>query len=117
MTSPDRALDAKFAETVMGWKDVKRTETGRGGAGEYFGKKPDKLGRLRKTRVPDFCNNPGIAAEIEPRMKELGLWKRYEIELLKATHAKGLPSEWATPEQSCRAALRVVGRTKLRAVK
>ena len=117
MTSQDRELDAKFAEAVMGWKDVKPTHAGRGGAFEYLGKKPDKLGRFRKAKVPDFWNNPGIAAEIEPRMKELGLWKRYEKELSKMTEAKGLPVGWATPEQSCRAAVKVVGKPRLRAVK
>jgi hypothetical protein len=116
MTSPDRELDAKFAETVMGWKDVHRVQVGKG-SGEYFGKKPDKLGRFRKARVPEFCNDPGIAADIEARMKQLGLWKRYEKELSKATRAKGLPSDWATPEQACRAALMVVKRPRLSAVK
>ncbi|MGH7767422.1 MAG: hypothetical protein ACREQP_08205 [Candidatus Binatia bacterium] len=112
----DRVLDAKFAEAVMGWKDVHRVQVGKG-AGDYFGKRPDKLGRFRKVRVPEFCKDPGVAADIQARMKQLGLWKRYETELSKATHAKGLPSDWATPEQACRAALKVVGRSSLRAVK
>jgi hypothetical protein len=116
MTSPDRELDAKFAETVMGWKDVHRVQVGKG-SGEYFGKKPDRLGRFRKANVPEFCKDPGIAAEIEVRMKKLGLWKRYEKELLKMTGAKGLPVGWATPEQACRAALKVVKRSSLRVVK
>jgi hypothetical protein len=117
MTSKERDLDAKFAEAVMGWKDVRRVHDEKGEAYQYVGRKPDKAGRFRKTRVPDFCDNPGIAAEIETRMKELGLWKQYEKELSKVTRAKGLPAQWATPEQSCRAALKVVGKPQLRAIK
>jgi len=41
-------------------------------------------------------------------MKELGLWERYVKELSKMTQAKGLPFDWATPDQCCRAALKVV---------
>lgn len=113
----DRALDAKFAAAVMGWKDVHRVQHGKGGAFEYFGKKPDKRGHFRKARVPDFSNTPGIGAEIEPRIKKLGLWKRYESELAKITQANGLPAGWATPEQSCRAAVKVAAGPRLSAVK
>jgi hypothetical protein len=107
-----RELDAKIAEDVMGWENVHRANTGKGGASEYVGKKPDKLGRFRKARVPDFCNNPRIAAEIEPRMKQLGIWKQYETELSRITRADGLPSQWGTPEQVCHAALKAVNKAR-----
>jgi len=42
-------------------------------------------------------------------MKQLGRLDRYQKELSKITHAKNVPSEWATPEQRCRAAMKAVG--------
>jgi hypothetical protein len=42
-------------------------------------------------------------------MKQLGRLDRYQKELSKITHAKDIPSDWASPEQRCRAAIKAVG--------
>jgi hypothetical protein len=34
---------------------------------------------------------------------------RYQKELSKTAHTKNVPSEWATPDQRCRAAIKAVG--------
>jgi hypothetical protein len=108
-----RELDALIAENVMGWKDVRRENIGKGGKRNvYRGKKPDKLGRWRSADVRPYSTNPTDAYLIPPRIKELGLWQKYLKELARITHAKRLPVEWATPEQSCRAALAVVKRRR-----
>jgi hypothetical protein len=108
-----RELDGLVAQNVMGWKGVHREDIGKGGKRNvYRGKKPDKLGRWRSAHVRHYSTNPADAYLIPPRMKELGLWQRYLKELARITHAKRLPLEWATPEQSCRAALTVVKRRR-----
>ena len=43
-------------------------------------------------------------------MKQLGRLDRYQKELSKLTGAAHLPSEWALPDQRCRAAIKAVGR-------
>jgi hypothetical protein len=42
-------------------------------------------------------------------MKQLGRLDRYQKELSKITHAKNVPSEWASPDQRCQAAIKAVG--------
>ena len=42
-------------------------------------------------------------------MKQLGRIDRYQNELSKITSSKKLPSDWASPDQRCRAAIRAVG--------
>jgi hypothetical protein len=42
-------------------------------------------------------------------MKQLGRLDRYQEELAKITHAKDIPSDWASPDQRCRAAIKAVG--------
>jgi hypothetical protein len=42
-------------------------------------------------------------------MKQLGRLDRYQKELSKVTRAKNIPSDWATPDQRCRAAIKAVG--------
>ncbi|HEY6364551.1 MAG TPA: hypothetical protein VI585_07145 [Candidatus Binatia bacterium] len=104
-----RELDALVAQDVMGWKSIRRLDIGKGGKRDlYRGKKPDKLGRWRSADVRHYSTHPADAYLIAPRMKDLGLWERYVIELSKATRAKGLPIDWATPDQSCLAALKAV---------
>jgi hypothetical protein len=104
-----RELDALVAQNVMGWKNIRRLDIGKDGErNRYRGKKPDKLGRWRSADVRHYSTNPTDAYLIAPRMKELGLWESYLKELSKATRTKGLPVDWATPEQSCRAALKAV---------
>jgi|SRR5918996_706573 hypothetical protein len=104
-----RELDALVAHSVMGWKNVQRLDIGKGGKrDQYRGKKPDRLGRWRSADVRHYSTNPTDAYLIAPRMKELGLWERYVKELSKVTRSKGLPVDWATPDQSCRAALKAV---------
>lgn len=105
-------LDALVAEGVFGWKNVRRREA------TLYGKRADKLGRMRTAKVPNYSTNPVHAYAIEGRMKELGLLNGYAKELSKITHAKGIPTEWATPEQRCWAAIKTVrNRSRLRVVK
>jgi hypothetical protein len=96
-------LDALTAQKVFGWKHVHKHE------GALVGKKQDKAGRLRLAKVPFYSTNPVHAYLIEDRMKQLGRLDRYQKELFKITHSKNIPSEWATPDQRCRAAIKAVG--------
>jgi hypothetical protein len=98
-------LDALVAERVMGWKDVRPQNKAKI---VYWGKKQDKAGRLRLARVPDYSTEPLLAYQIEDRMKELGLSEQYSKELSNIVRSKGLPVDWASPEQRCRAALKAV---------
>ncbi len=99
----NRDLLAKMtAEKVFGWKNVRKYN------GELVGKKQDKAGRWRKARVPDYVNDQRQAYAIDNRMKQLGRSERYLKELSRITKAKKLPSEWATPEQRSRAALKTL---------
>jgi hypothetical protein len=42
-------------------------------------------------------------------MKQLGRLDRYQKELSKITHNQSIPSDWASAEQRCRAAIKAVG--------
>jgi hypothetical protein len=42
-------------------------------------------------------------------MKQLRRLDRYEKELSKITRSKNIPSDWASPDQRCRAAIKAVG--------
>ena len=104
-------LSALIAEKVFGWKSVRKR------AGQLIGKKPDKLGRWRTAKVPDYANDPRQAYAISERMKQLGRSELYLKELFRMTKSKNLPVDWATPEQRSRAALKAVGmKTQLRPV-
>jgi hypothetical protein len=92
------------AEKVFGWKNVHNHD------GELIAKKQDKLGRWRIAKVPDYANDPIQAYAIDERMKQLGRSAQYIKELSRVTKAKNLPSEWATPEQRSRAALKALGK-------
>lgn len=113
---PGRDMDALVAARVMGWKEVKPAGKS-GGVMDYRGKRRDNAGRFRVARVPPYSTDHAAAAAIEPRMKELRIFERYLNELSKITHARGLPTEWAAPDQLCRAALNVVGQPRLSRVK
>jgi hypothetical protein len=39
-------------------------------------------------------------------MKQLDRLERYQKELAKITRSKNIPSEWASPDQRCRAAIK-----------
>jgi hypothetical protein len=97
-------LDILTAQKVFGWKNVHKHD------GELIGKKPDKLGRWRTAKVPRYSTNPVHAYAIEERMKQLGRSERYQAELSRLTRAKKIPTQWATPEQRARAALKAVGK-------
>ncbi|HEX9144871.1 MAG TPA: hypothetical protein VGA09_11400 [Candidatus Binatia bacterium] len=113
---PGPELDALVVEKVMGWKNVHRHGASKDGKGDgHTGRKPDKLGRWRLAEVPPYSTNPVESAAIEARMKELGLLQKYLSEVGKIAHAKGVPAEWATADQRCRAAIRTV-RTPLRLI-
>jgi long-subunit acyl-CoA synthetase (AMP-forming) len=97
----DEQLNKTIAETVFGWKNVRKKD------GVLFGKKQDKAGRWRKAKVPDYAHDPRQAYAIDEHMKQVGRSERYLKELSRITKAKNLPTEWATPEQRCRAALKI----------
>jgi hypothetical protein len=102
-------LDALTAERVFGWKDIERREH------QPWGKRKDKAGRWRSARVPDYSTDPTYADELEQRMNELNLVTQYRRELAKASRAKGLPTDWAPPDQRCRAAIKAIkSKRKLR---
>ena len=61
--------------------------------------------------MPDYFD-AAEAYAIDERMRELGRWERYVKELSKLTKEKNLPSDWATPEQRSRAAIKVLGKSK-----
>ena len=96
-------LTEATAERVFGWKSVHKYQ------GKLLGKKQDKAGHWRKTKVPDYSGDLQVAYAIDERMKDLGRWDRYIKELSRITKSKNLPPDWATPEQRCQAALKVNG--------
>jgi hypothetical protein len=100
---PGPKLDALTAQKVFGWKNIHKHEGG------FVGKKQDRAGPWRLTKVPSYSTNPLHVYPIEERMKQLGRLDRYQKELSKLTHAKNVPSEWAAPDQRCRAAIKAVG--------
>jgi hypothetical protein len=100
---PGPKLDALTAEKVFGWKNVHAHE------GTLVGKRQDKAGRWRLAKVPHYSTNAVHAYPIEERMIQLGQLDRYQKELSKITHAKNTPSEWAPPDQQCRAAIKAMG--------
>src|SRR5437870_1999034 len=66
-------------------------------------------------RFPIFATSPAHASAIEEHMKRLGLLERYNKELSNLTHPKNVPSEWASPDQRCRAAIKTIrNRSRLR---
>jgi hypothetical protein len=99
---PGPKLDALTAEKVFGWRNVHQ-HNDRGG---LYGKRQDKLGHWRLAKVPNYSTNPLHAYPIEARMKQLGRLNRYQKELSKITQATNIPSEWASPDQRCRAAVK-----------
>ena len=100
---PGPKLDALTADKVFGWKNVHKHE------GALVGKKQDRAGRWRLAKVPYYSTNPVHAYPIEERMKELGRLDRYLRELFRITHANNIPSDWASPDQRCRAAIKAMG--------
>jgi hypothetical protein len=100
---PGTKLDALTAEKVFGWKDVHKHE------GTLVGKKQDKAGRWRLAKVPYYSTNPVHAYLIEGWLKQLGRLDRYLRQLFRITHANNIPSDWASPEQRCWAAIRAMG--------
>jgi hypothetical protein len=100
---PGPKLDALTAEKVFGWQNVHKHD------GALVGKRQDKAGRWRLAKVPYYSTNPVYAYSIEDRMKQLGRLDRYQREISKATRSKNIPSDWASPDQRCRAAIKAVG--------
>jgi hypothetical protein len=100
---PSPKLDALTAEKVFGWQKVHKHQ------GSLVGRKQDKAGHWRRAKVPNYSANPLHAYTIEDRMKQLGRLDRYQKELAKITRAKDIPTDWATPDQRCRAAIKAVG--------
>jgi hypothetical protein len=100
---PGTKLDTLTAEKVFGWKDVHKHE------GTLVGKKQDKAGRWRLAKVPYYSTNPVHAYPIEERMKQLGRLDQFQKELSKITRSKHISSDWASPDQRCRAAIKAMG--------
>jgi hypothetical protein len=100
---PGPKLDALTAEKVFGWKNVHKHE------GTLVGKKQDKAGHWRRARVPNYSTNPLHSYSVENRMKQLGRLDRFQKELAKITRSKNIPSDWASPDQRCRAGIKAVG--------
>jgi hypothetical protein len=100
---PGPKLDALTAEKVFGWQKVHKHQ------GALVGRKEDKAGRWRRAKVPNYSTNPLHSYSVENRMKQLGRIDRYEKELSKITRSKNIPSDWASPDQRCRAAIKAVG--------
>ena len=100
---PGTKLDTLTAEKVFGWKDVHKHE------GTLVGKKQDKGGRWRLAKVPYYSTNPVHAYPIADRMKQLGRLDQFQKELSKITRSKNIPSDWASPDQRCRAAIKAMG--------
>jgi hypothetical protein len=101
---PGPKLNTLTAERVFGWKNVHKHE------GSLVGRKQDKAGHWRLAKVPYYSTNPVHAYSIEERIKQLGVLDRYQKELSKLARTKNMPSDWASPEQRCRAAIKAVGR-------
>ena len=110
--TPD--LNAQVAKKILGWKNVHRDHKN-GNPDEVLAKKPDKAGRWRQTKVPNFSGEIGNIMVIENRLRQLGLFDLYTKELTKIALAKNLPVDWATPDQRCKAALTVVDKHPKRA--
>jgi hypothetical protein len=100
--SPGADLDAAVAQKVFGWRYVHKHD------GALIGKKQDKAGRWRSAKVPSYSTDPVQAYTIDERMKQLRRTERYLRELSKITRANKIPTDWATPEQRARAALKAV---------
>jgi hypothetical protein len=100
---PGPQLDALTAEKVLGWKNVHKHQD------VLVGRKQDKAGRWRLAKVPNYSTNPLHAYAIEERMKQLERLDGYQKELARITHANDIPSDWASPDQRCRAAIKAVG--------
>jgi hypothetical protein len=101
---PGPKLEALTAEKVFGWQNVHKHE------GSLVGRKQDKAGRWRRAKVPNYSTSPLHSYSVENRMKQLGRMDRYQKELSKITRSKNIPSEWASPDQRCRAAIKAMGK-------
>ena len=102
-------MNARVAKEILGWKNVHRDHKN-GNSDEVWAKKPDKLGRWRKTKVPNFCADIGEIPVVENRLRQLGRFERYTKELAKIAAKDKLPVGWATADQRCRAALSVISK-------
>ena len=102
---PGPKLDALTAEKVFGWRNVHQHDDRDG----FYGKRQDKAGYWRLAKVPQYSTNFLNAYSIEGRMEQLGRLDRYLRQLFRITHANNIPSNWASPEQRCRAAIKAMG--------
>ena len=64
----------------------------------------------RKKIQSDWHRRPKECDQI-PKGRDQGLQKKtcLKVSLSKITHAKNNPSDWASPEQRCRAAIKAMG--------
>ena len=102
---PGPKLDALTAEKVFGWRNVHQHDHRDG----FYGKRQDKAGYWRLAKVPQYSTNFLNAYSIEGRMDQLGRLDRYLRQLFRITHANNIPSNWASPDQRCRAAIKAMG--------
>ena len=110
---PNRALSGAqlaqvTAEKIFGWKSVQKH------ASELIDKKQDRAGRWRTGQVPNYNNGQRQAYAIDERVSSLDGGSGTTTSFLELPKVKNLSPEWATHEQSSRAARkifrRVVGR-------
>ena len=102
---PGPKLDALTAEKVFGWRNVHQHDHRDG----FYGKRQDKAGYWRLAKVPQYSTNFLNAYSIEGRMEQLGRLDRYLRQLFRITHANNIPSNWASPDQRCWAAIKAMG--------
>ena len=102
---PGPKLDALTAEKVFGWRNVHQHDHRDG----FYGKRRDKAGYWQLAKVPQYSTNFLTAYSIEGRMDQLGRLDRYLRQLFRITHANNIPSNWASPDQRCRAAIKAMG--------
>ena len=100
---PGPKPDALTAEKVFGWKNVHKRQ------GALVGKKQDKAGHWRLSKVPYYSTNPVHAYRIEDRMKQLGGWTDTRKNLPRSLARKTLPPTGLHRNQRCRAAIKAVG--------
>jgi hypothetical protein len=91
---------------VFGWKKVHKQ------SGALVGKKQDKAGHWRLAKVPHYSTDPVSTYAIDERIKQLGRSKQYVKELSRIATAKKVPVGWASPDQRCRAAIKLSGSGK-----
>ena len=104
---PGPELDALTAQRVFGWRNIHKHD------GALVGKKQDKAGHWRTSKVPSYSTNQINSYAIDERMKQIGRSEQYAKELSRIATAKKIPADWVSPDQRCRAAIKAVRKLKI----